>query len=157
MKRVVIALLAWVMVVGCQRFEGSVQIKYQGRVVADGQYDNGMRTGTWTYYDDLGEIKGQGTYQNGQMQNGLEVVYHDNGHKQAEGTRTNGHKDGYWIEYYRSGAKQAEGTYLHGKKTGLWKEFDPSSFYITEKLYENDKLVGWREFKRGRLGNPLNG
>lgn len=157
MKRLVIALLAWVMVVGCQRFEGPVQIKHLGRLVADGQYDNGARTGTWTYYDDLGEMKGQGAYKNGQMASGLEVIYHDNGQKQAEGTWTSGQQDGYWIEYYRNGAKKMEGTYLHGLKTGLWKEYDPSGYYITEKVFENNKLVGWREFKRGRLGNPLNG
>ena len=157
MKRVAIALFALMMVVGCGRFEGSVQIKNQGHVVADGQYENGTRAGTWTYYGLVGEIKGQGTYQNGQMQSGLEVLYHDNGHKQAEGTWTNGQRDGYWIEYFRSGAKKSEGTYLYGKKTGLWKVYDPSRFYTTEKVYEDDKLVGCREFRQGRLGNPING
>ncbi len=157
MKRVVIALIALVMVTGCQRFEGVVQVKHLGQIVANGEYDNGARSGTWTYFDELGEVKGQGTYQNGKMQNGLEILYFDNGNKQAEGTWTNGQRDGYWIEYYPSGSKKAEGTYLYGKKTGLWKEYDPSYYYTTEKLFENGKLVGWREFKQGRLGNPLNG
>ncbi|MDA0710071.1 MAG: hypothetical protein O3B73_07675 [bacterium] len=157
MKHAAFVFFALLFMVGCQRFEGSVQIKQLGRVVAEGQYDNGVRTGTWTYFDALGEVKGQATYENGTLLNGLEVLYHDNGQKQAEGTLTNGQRDGYWIAYYRSGAIKEEGTYLHGLKTGVWRELDPSSYYITEKIYENDKLVGWKSFHQGRVGNPLNG
>lgn len=157
MKRAVLALLGCVMVFGCGRFEGHIQVEQQGRLVAEGNYENGAREGVWKYYDGLGDVKGQGTYENGKMVEGLEVRYHDNNNTQSEGTWTNGQKDGYWVLYYRSGAKKAEGNYLHGKRTGLWKEYDPSGFYITEKVFENDKLVGWREFKKGRLGHPLNG
>lgn len=157
MKRVVLALLAIISVTGCERFEGPVQVKQMGLVVAEGEYDNGARTGTWTYYDVGGEIKGQGTYKNGSMVSGLEIQYHDNQQKKSEGTWTNGQRDGYWIEYFRSGAKKAEGMYLYGKKTGVWKVYDPSGYYTTEKVFENDKQVGWREFKKGRLGHPLGG
>ena len=158
MKRAVIILLGMVLVSGCQmpsRFEGLTQITQQGQLRAEGHYESGSRDGVWTYYDVLGNVQGQGTYENGKMKSGLEITFYNNGQKESEGTWTNGQKDGYWIAYFRSGAKEEEGNYLHGKKTGVWREYDASSFYALEKVFEDDKLVGWREFKLARQGNPF--
>lgn len=160
MKRVVVAFLCLVAIAGCQapsQFEGTTQIVHLGRIQAEGQYDRGQKHGVWTYYNALGTVKGQGTYAHGKMVEGLEVTFHGNGQKAAEGAWTAGQKDGFWIEYYRNGQKKSEGLYLFGKKTGLWREYDPSGFYITEKVWENDKLVGWRGLKHGRIGNPFSG
>lgn len=160
MKRVVVALLSLMALSGCQapgQFEGAAQIVQMGRIKADGQYDRGQKNGVWTYYDAQGRVQGQGTYAHGKMVEGLEITFHGNGQKAAEGTWAAGQKDGHWIEYYRNGKKKLEGLYLHGQKTGVWKEYDPSNYYITEKVWENDKLVGWRGLKHGRIGNPFSG
>jgi antitoxin component YwqK of YwqJK toxin-antitoxin module len=145
MNRAGVILLLMVLVSGCQmpsRFEGQTQIIQNGQVRAEGHYENGSRDGVWTYYDALGNVQGQGTYENSKMKSGLEITFYHNGHKEAEGTWTNGQKDGYWIAYFRSGTKQEEGNYLHGKKTGVWREYDPSFFYALEKVFEDGKLVG---------------
>ncbi len=157
MKCVVIFFVGMLMA-GCQMpslFEGQTQITQYGQVRMEGQYDNGVRNGIWTYYDARGNVQGQGTYKNGVMQEGLEITFYSNGQKKAEGNWTNAQKDGHWMFYFRSGTKKEEGLYLYGKKTGVWREYDPSSFYAVEKVFEEDQLVGWREFKLARLGNPF--
>ena len=158
MKRAVVIFLGGMLMAGCQMpslFEGQTQMTQYGRVRAEGQYNNGVRDGVWTYYDAQGNVQGQGTYKDGGMQNGLEITFHSNGQKKTEGMWTNAQKDGRWMFYFRSGIKKEEGLYLNGKKTGVWREYDPSSFYALEKVFEEDKMVGWREFKLARLGNPL--
>ena len=157
-KRAIAILLAGILTAGCQMpslFEGQTQIKQYGRVLAEGQYDSGARAGVWTYYDAAGNVRGQGTYKNGVMQDGLEITFYSNGQKKTEGNWTNGVKDGYWASYFRNGVKKEEGHYLEGKKTGVWREYDPSSFYIIQKVFENDKQVGWRKFELARQGNPF--
>lgn len=154
----VVILLVGMLTVGCQMpalFEGQTQIKQYGRVLAEGQYDSGDRAGVWTYYDTAGNMRGQGTYQNGVMQDGLEIIFYINGQKETESNWTNGKKDGYWASYFRSGVKKEEGLYLKNKKTGVWREYDPSSFYTLEKVFENGKQVGWRKFELARQGNPF--
>ena len=89
------------------------------------------------------------------MVEGLEVVFASNGQKLSEGSWVDGQRDGHWVEYFRSGNKKAEGLYIYGKKTGLWREYDPSGFYTVEKVWEEGHMVGWREFRQGRLGNAL--
>jgi len=158
MKRAVMLVLGLIFVAGCSmpgRFEGQTQVALNGQVRAEGNYDNGARSGVWTYYDAVGNLQGQGTYENGMMKSGLEITFHLNNQKESEGTWTNGQKDGYWVYYYKSGVKYTEGNYLHGKKTGVWREYDSSSFYALEKVFEDGKKVGWREFKLARLGNPF--
>ena len=157
-KRTIAILIVGILTAGCQMpslFEGQTQIKQYGHVVAEGQYDSGARTGVWTYYDAAGNVRGQGTYKNGAMQNGLEITFHINGQKETESNWTNGEKDGYWASYFRSGVKKEEGHYVSGRKTGVWREYDPSSFYSVEKVFENDKQVGWRKFELARQGNPF--
>ena len=157
-KRAIAIFLVGILTAGCQMpalFEGQTQIKQYGRVLAEGQYDSGARAGVWTYYDAAGNVRGQGTYKNGVMQDGLELTFYSNGQKKTEGNWTNGVKDGHWISYFRNGVKKEEGRYLEGKKTGVWREYDPSSFYAIQKVFENDKQVGWRKFELARQGNPF--
>ena len=157
-KRVAVIFVAGMLMAGCEMpslFEGQTQITQYGRVRVEGQYDNGVRDGVWTYYDARGNVQGQGTYKNGTMQNGLEITFHSNGQKKTEGMWSNAQKDGHWVSYFRSGTKKEEGLYLNEKKTGVWREYDPSSFYALEKVFEEGKLVGWREFELARLGNPF--
>ena len=158
MKRAVMIVLGLTVVSGCQmpsRFEGQTQIILNGQVRAEGRYENGSRSGIWTYFDVAGSVQGQGTYENGKMKSGLEITYHFNNQKNSEGTWTNEQKDGYWVYYFKSGTKREEGHYLHGKKTGVWREYDPSTFYILERVFEDGKKVGYREFKLARIGNPF--
>ena len=151
-------VLGVILVAGCQmpsRFEGETKITLNGQIRAKGMYDNGSRSGVWTYYHNAGNVQGQGPYEDGKMKSGLEIPFYHNGQKESEGTWTNGQKDGYWLYYFRSGVKREEGNYLHGKQTGVWREYDPSSFYAIEKVFEDGKRVGWREFRLARIGNTF--
>ena len=154
MKQVVMVLAVIALANGCGQFQGRVQVKHLGILQAEGHYTNGVQTGVWTYYDGAGKVLGQGTYDKGKMVSGMEVAYHDNGQKASEGYWVSGLRDGHWVHYYRSGRKEMEGSYLYGKKSGLWKTYDPSGYYTTEKIYENDKVTGWRDYKLGRIGHP---
>ncbi len=100
-----------------------------GEEMAEGYYDEGLKTGTWKYYFKSGEISAQGGYEEGQTI-GNWIYYHENGAKSAEGLQTNSRKDGYWKMFYETGEMKGVGEFDEG--TGEYNEY-----YISGKLKVN--------------------
>ena len=73
---------------------------------AEGQYENGWRSGSFTFFDDKGVKTGTTEFKHGDY-------------------------DGVRIEFHPNGAKMLEETYLAGHKQGAGQQFDLTGKPIT--------------------------
>ena len=93
-------------------------------------------------YDDLGDIKFEGEYLNGEK-NGKGKEYYQNNILKFEGEYLNGKRTGKGKEYYENGNLKFEGEYLNGKKNGKGKEYHENN--INDKriiIFEGEYLDG---------------
>ena len=79
-----------------------------------GFFENGEKTGTWTYWSFDGKETWEITYKDGKKWEGKNVVHYLNHQKMYEGTYRNGRKDGLWILWYEDGNKWREKTFNEG-------------------------------------------
>lgn len=144
----------------------------EGAITAEGNYNNGQRTGKWTFrlgnnfvtsvenYNDKGERHGLFTASdviNGQGK-GLEGNY-VNGKKNGvwkewwcvrdypnvlkyEGSYIDGKANGYWKHYYENGKVEKEGNYTDESMTGEWKFYSAEGTLTKTGTYIKDKESG---------------
>ncbi len=79
----------------------------------EGAYENGERTGKWSYWYPDGKLWSQGVYKNGK-ENGLKTVWHSNGQK-----------------YYEGNTKE-------DKRTGVWKFWDEKGELLKQVDYDKE-------------------
>jgi uncharacterized protein len=142
----------------------------EGVVVGDGIIDaEGVRQGAWKEYYNTGELKGEGTYVNGQRigdwkyyhQNGkIEQIgkflknekpdgpwkwYFENGNLLREETFENGMEIGTMIEYNDTGVVVAKGDFVDGLEEGPW--FYHYGDFTEEGSYKEGKRFGeWKGY-----------
>lgn len=87
-----------------------------GQKAAAGQYENGFRTGTWTFYDAEGRVTGTTEFARGDY-NGKRVEFHANGQTKR-------------VEHF-----------AQGKREGLVQEFNAKGELMSQGRYANDALV----------------
>ncbi len=90
-----------------------IQYYEEGAKKIEGAYENGERTGKWSYWYPDGKLWSQGFYKNG-MENGLKTVWHSNGQK-----------------YY-------EGSTLDDKRVGIWKFWNNKGELLKEVNYDEE-------------------
>jgi antitoxin component YwqK of YwqJK toxin-antitoxin module len=73
-----------------------------GKRESEGNYDQGKRSGMFTWWYANGQKKSFGRYLNDQ-EHGDWVWYHENGSRQARGSYANGIKQGEWSTWHASG------------------------------------------------------
>lgn len=78
-----------------------------GKLKEKGQYINGERVGSWTQYNELGNITGVAGFANDE-------------------------KNGEWIVWDDNGNKRFEMFYSNGKRTGTWKMWDDEGNLTTK-------------------------
>ncbi|QDE84524.1 toxin-antitoxin system YwqK family antitoxin [Myxococcus xanthus] len=87
-----------------------------GKLAARGQFENGLKVGLWTFFDESGVIEGTSEF-----------------------------KDGGWhgqrIKYFPSGKPQRIEEYKDGRKNGLVKEFAEDGRVLSQVQYENNRVV----------------
>ena len=93
-----------------------------------GFFENGERTGTWTYWSFAGKETWEITYKDGKKWEGKNVAHYLNHQKLYEGTYREGRKDGLWTLWYESGNKWREKTFNEGNiiKEECWDENENS-------------------------------
>jgi antitoxin component YwqK of YwqJK toxin-antitoxin module len=74
---------------------GEVNYYEDGTKKMEGGYENGERSGKWSYWYPNGKLWSQGIYKNGK-ENGLKTVWHSNGQKYYEGSAVNDKRTGIW-------------------------------------------------------------
>jgi antitoxin component YwqK of YwqJK toxin-antitoxin module len=84
-----------------------------------GQHEAGLRTGTWTTWNQLGEVITQGDYLAG-LQDGPWWWWRGDGMPQVSGPFTAGERSGKWTAWHSSGLQEWEGSYAADLEDGEW-------------------------------------
>jgi antitoxin component YwqK of YwqJK toxin-antitoxin module len=82
-------------------------------------YKNSKREGFAYEFYDRQQIGFKGESKDGEF-NGQSTWFDKGGRPKSTGVRTNGKKEGEWLEYYENGQIKAKGTYLNGSKQNDW-------------------------------------
>ena len=89
-----------------------------------GFFENGERTGTWTYWSFDGKESWEIIYKDGEKWKGKNIMFYSEKQKIMEGTYREGRKDGFWTLWYENGNKWMEKTFNEGNiiKETCWDE-----------------------------------
>ena len=90
-----------------------------GQIKEQGTYQNGHRHGEWRYWYDNGQIWMQENYEMGKK-NGLMMGWYKNGKKSIQQYWKNDRKNGSHLMWYSNGVKKEEGAMSDGKEVGRW-------------------------------------
>ena len=102
------------------KIEGPWKLFYvNGNVKEEGEYKEGLREGTWQFYDKQGILIQKGNYRKGKP-DGLWRWFHEDGSSRREESYTRGREDGESVEYDTEGNIVAKGNFADGLKEGLW-------------------------------------
>ncbi len=86
-----------------RQFHGPyVQLRADGSVVAKGQFENGMRAGTWSFFDQSG-AKTEEIQFDGDNFHGRKVAFHANGRKKVEENYVKGRREGQLRKFDAAG------------------------------------------------------
>ena len=75
----------------------------EGKIINEGNYENGLKSGKWNYFTDLGFKDTEEVYEKGIL-NGLFISYYENNKIHQKGNMLNGKKNGDWVTKYYDGA-----------------------------------------------------
>ncbi len=90
-----------------------------GQIEQSGAYnDKGQAIGDWKWYYNSGKILRSETFENG-VEEGILTEYAENGSVISKGLFAGGLKEGFWI--YEMGAYKETGAYKEDLKEGIWK------------------------------------
>lgn len=114
----------------------------------EGPFENGKRSGTWTFYDQDGNRAKTSQYSNGKR-NGEEISYFSSGEWRAKGNYSDDKKTGRWQERNSPNSDCiSEGSYGNGNKEGPWKECS------TDKKTDQDYLSFEGLYRKGLRDGP---
>jgi antitoxin component YwqK of YwqJK toxin-antitoxin module len=135
-------------------------------LLSKGNYTNGVKDGTWNYYDTYhrilvqsenyknGKAEGVWSYYNRQLKTPIkEEVYEDNlltsvREYNYEGTLTgssfykDGLRSGVWVTYYFDSKIKSKTSYALNRKNGLYESFHSNGQLSTKGNYEDGKYIG---------------
>ncbi|SEU06929.1 toxin-antitoxin system YwqK family antitoxin [Stigmatella erecta] len=102
-----------------------VDLHPNGKKMAEGQYQDGFRSGLWTFWDANGAKAGETNFSGGS--------YH--------GTR---------IEYHANGQKKTEQQWNQGKREGLSVAYSEDGQKVAETQFQSDRVVKEQRFENGK-------
>lgn len=124
-----------------------------GLLQYEGNFNNGVPVGTFTYYYNNGKVKSITTFIQGTHK--VHTVINDNnGNKASEGNFIDQIKDSVWNYYNDKGTLIKTESYKKGKKHGAWKTYSAQTgILLDECTYDNDQLNGTRRtyFTDGKI------
>jgi len=123
-------------------YNGKVYYKKIKRKYLMGSVINGKIDGKWKTFYDNGKKESIGLYTDGKK-DGEWNVFYDNGKKKIIESYINGKKDGKFERYYKNGVLKISGTLKNSMLDGEYKSFHENGLKWTERLYENDKIIGY--------------
>lgn len=102
---------------GTQLAHGAyVEYHPNGKLATKGQFADGLKVGTWTFYDEAGNVRSTAEFKDGGW-DGKRVMYFPNGKPQL-------------VEEYRD-----------GRKHGLVKELAEDGRVVSQVRYDNNRAV----------------
>jgi antitoxin component YwqK of YwqJK toxin-antitoxin module len=91
------------------------------------------------YYNDDGSVSGKTNYQNGKLEDGIQVLRYGDGNIKQIDTIVNGYYSGRHVEYFPSGQIKLE---YNNAKNGPLKEYYESGQVVRESMFVNGKIRG---------------
>jgi uncharacterized protein len=121
--------------------EDGISIEYNdtGKVVAQGEYVNGLEEGEWFY--EIGDHLEEGRYEYGLKQGVWKHTYVTTREVRFEGEFYDDLPQGKHVWYYDTGIKRLEGEYISGIKDGLWRRFDKEGSILISIDYQSGNEV----------------
>jgi antitoxin component YwqK of YwqJK toxin-antitoxin module len=143
-------------------------------VIEEGVYKNDLMNGEWTFRDINGNLKGKGSFINGNgtdlgktgiPKNGRDgqwILYNANGKIEDEINYIKGVINGQRKSYFENGLLSQELNYSEGLLNGSYKKYHPNGKLEVEGTYFNNKLDGLvKKYNENGIlifeGNHLNG
>jgi hypothetical protein len=134
--------------------EGKYSLKCGNVLMEEGQYSNGMRTGTWTTRNGNGQTIIKANYSNDNL-DGTYEQYHYKGTSKLKANFKDGLPDGNWVYNSDKGKVIKQGLYEQGKPVGIWKIYDKKGKKVIEEYdYSTGKSIiasGKRYFEKGGI------
>jgi len=127
----------------------------RGNVIAEGQYQDGERDGTWNrwyrtsevellrkmpYQEYTGPFISQATFTEGKL-DGKWTIYDAKQHKISEWSFADGHRDGKSIWFYSNGQKMREIDYRDGEIDGQYLEWSPDAKLLVRDVYQGGRRL----------------
>jgi TonB family protein len=114
---------------------------------SEGNTVNGKKTGTWTFWNEKGDIRFTETYgpEPGQVQSTIyiyDAYFNVNGHKQKLNLEKKDYEERLARQKQNPPQIISQGSTINGLKEGVWKTFDKDGNIITEKGYVRDTING---------------
>ncbi len=109
-----------------------------GRIKAEGTYNDNRRSGLWKFYNNLSKVEQTGSYNNGRP-DGLWQWYYNDGSILREEEYFQGFRDGSFTEYSREGSVIVTGQYSDGERNGPWK------FTSGDYTEEGNYIIGLKD------------
>ncbi len=123
-----------------------------GKIKAEGNYENGKQTGEWKYYFETGRLEQIGRFNKQGNPDGRWKWFFENGQLLREENYHGGVRDGMLTEYDETGKMITEGEYVNGLEEGLW--FEITGDYLSRGSYRdgmrNGSWSGWYLFRNGQ-------
>ena len=102
------------------KFESKMTIySKEGKIIIEGNYENGLKSGKWNYFTDLGVKDIEEEYEKGIL-NGSFISYYENNKIHEKGNMLNGKKNGDWVTKYYDGAIKSIYNYKDSLVTPLY-------------------------------------
>jgi len=106
--------------------------KYEGVTkVAELNINDGMLNGAALYFHNNGKLKEKGQYTNGERV-GSWTQYNEIGDVTTVASFASDEKHGEWVVWDDNGNKRFEMFYTNGKRTGIWKMWDEEGNLTTK-------------------------
>lgn len=135
-----------------------------GKIAAEGERVNGLKTGVWKFYYPNGQLQSECTYSEGLLSDycnsynengdlffkvdvkpGVDAIgtyYFPSGKVNATFEMANHVNNGASVIYLENGNKEAEGLYKNGLKNGVWKFYSHDGALAIEIEHAMDKYHG---------------
>jgi len=116
-----------------------------GKLKAEGNYKDNVKTGTWKFYTENEILKQTGNYNKNGFQNGEWKWFFENGTLQKVENFTNGVLEGICEEYDENGKIRSKGIYQEGQEDGFW--FFTTTDYRQEGNFSYGRRNGiWKHY-----------
>ena len=113
-------------------------------------------TGIWFDWYDSGQIKNRQIYVNGQR-DGIYTSYQEEGDKRSEGKYENDKQVGIWLEWFTGGEKYSEEYFVNGKRHGKSIHWSYDGNILRVGFYKNGYMDGiWTYLNPNGIGKTLN-
>lgn len=130
----------------------------KGERIAEGDYYESLKHGTWTYFSPHFMTKVQEEkYKNGQK-HGISKYYYPNGNVSEEIEYTYDIKNGIWNQYFEDGLLKVSASYKNNLREGSYALYYPDGEVEISGNYKNDLREGpWKYYnEKGVLIKKIN-